>query len=233
MRAGRRARSCAGLRKSDEGCAEQNGSDDQEIWHESPTSGVDVRGNPDPTCSVPLGRRRGCAARAAARFAADSALEGSEFELPVPRSMQGRSNAIIAASAACHRRPIVCGCRRRTSAKAGQSEISEPKPYRVRNRKFESISLQQTVCRSPAVVFERSRTPAFRAGVRGWLGDRVGRDAQGISISRNRQQYLCWAIFQYRSAADGVGKNAMPVPTEVGPSRGLTCGRSLNSERAQ
>jgi len=136
MRAGRRARSCAGLRKSDEGCAEQNGSDDQEIWHESPTSGVDVRGNPDPTCSVPLGRRRGCAARADARFAADSALEGSEFELPVPRSMQGRSNAIIAASAACHRRPIVCGCRRRTSAKAGQSEISEPKPYRVRNRKM-------------------------------------------------------------------------------------------------
>jgi len=28
------------------------------------------------------------------------------------------------------------------------------------------------------------RTPAFRAGVRGWLGDRVGRDAQGVSIAR-------------------------------------------------
>ena len=83
------------------------------------------------------------------KFARDSPLEGSEFELPVPRSMQGRSNAIIAASAACHRRPIVCGCRRRTSAKAGQSEISEPKPYRVRNRKFESISLQRGVSGEP------------------------------------------------------------------------------------
>ena len=34
------------------------------------------------------------------------------------------------------------------------------------------------------IRFRASRTPAFRAGVRGWLGDRVGRDAQGVSISR-------------------------------------------------
>ena len=33
------------------------------------------------------------------------------------------------------------------------------------------------------IRFRASRTPAFRAGVRGWLGDRVGRDAQGVSIS--------------------------------------------------
>ena len=37
---------------------------------------------------------------------------------------------------------IICGCRRWTSAKAGQSEVSEPNPYRARNRKFESIPLQ-------------------------------------------------------------------------------------------
>ena len=49
------------------------------------------------------------------------------------------------ASAACRRRSIICGCRRRTSATAGQNEISEPKPYRARNRKFESISLQRRV----------------------------------------------------------------------------------------
>jgi len=49
------------------------------------------------------------------------------------------------ASAACRRRSIICGCRRRTSATAGQNEISEPKPYRARNRKFESSSLQQRV----------------------------------------------------------------------------------------
>ena len=34
------------------------------------------------------------------------------------------------------------------------------------------------------IHLRRSTTPAFRAGVRGWLGDRVGRDAQGVSISR-------------------------------------------------
>jgi hypothetical protein len=34
------------------------------------------------------------------------------------------------------------------------------------------------------IRFRRSRTPAFRAGMRGWHGDRVGRDAQGVSISR-------------------------------------------------
>jgi hypothetical protein len=34
------------------------------------------------------------------------------------------------------------------------------------------------------IRYQESRTPAFRAGVRGWLGDRVGRDAQGVSISR-------------------------------------------------
>ena len=40
---------------------------------------------------------------------------------------------------------IICGCRRWRSAQA-QSEISEPSPYRARNRKFESISLQRGVC---------------------------------------------------------------------------------------
>jgi hypothetical protein len=34
------------------------------------------------------------------------------------------------------------------------------------------------------IRYRASRSPAFRAGVRGWLGDRVGRDAQGVSISR-------------------------------------------------
>ena len=37
---------------------------------------------------------------------------------------------------------IICGCRRWPSAQA-QSEISEPNPYRARNRKFESTSLQR------------------------------------------------------------------------------------------
>jgi hypothetical protein len=37
---------------------------------------------------------------------------------------------------------IICGYRWWPSAQA-QSEISKPNPYRARNRKFESISLQQ------------------------------------------------------------------------------------------
>src|SRR4029077_16073828 len=34
----------------------------------------------------------------------------------------------------------------------------------------------------------------------------------------NRRQYLCRAIFQYRSAADGVGENATPIPIKSGRS---------------
>jgi hypothetical protein len=64
----------------------------------------------------------------------DSPLEGDGFELPVPRAMQGRPKAIIAGfgckPASCHR-AIICGCRLWRSPKAGQSEISEPKPYRA------------------------------------------------------------------------------------------------------
>src|SRR5580700_1278269 len=49
--------------------------------------------------------------------------------------------------------------------------------------------------------------------------DRVGRDAQGFPFRGNRRQYLCRAIFQYRSAADVGGENATPVPTKSGLRR--------------
>src|SRR6266446_7964570 len=45
---------------------------------------------------------------------------------------------------------------------------------RIRLPPAESLSLSRS-------CFRGSRTPAFRAAVRGWLGDRVGRDAQGVS----------------------------------------------------
>jgi hypothetical protein len=64
-----------------------------------------------------------------------------------------------------------------------------------------------------------SRTPAFRAGVGGWLGDAVGRDAQGFPIRANLRPYLCQAIFQYRSAADVVGEDPTPIPTKSGIPR--------------
>src|SRR5438477_3178695 len=66
------------------------------------------------------------------------------------------------------------------------------------------------------IRFRGSRTPAFRAGVRGWLGDRVSRDAPGFPLRANRRQYLCRAIFQYRGAADGVWENAALNPTKLG-----------------
>jgi hypothetical protein len=40
---------------------------------------------------------------------------------------------------------------------------------RIHLRPAESLSLSR-------IRFRRSRTPAFRAGVRGWLSERVGRD---------------------------------------------------------
>jgi hypothetical protein len=53
-----------------------------------------------------------------------------------------------------------------------------------------------------------------------WLGDRVSRDAPGFPLRANRRQYLCRAIFQYRSADEVVHENAAPVPTKLGLLRG-------------
>src|SRR6516164_10408964 len=90
---------------------------------------------------------RGAVAPLRNRWFADSLLEGDGFELPVPRAMQARLEAKIAGFG-CMSPSIICGCRRWPSAKA-QSEISEPNPYRARNRKFESISLQRRVRDEP------------------------------------------------------------------------------------
>src|SRR6266404_4251350 len=79
---------------------------------------------------------------------------------------------------------------------------------------FESISLQRRVRLSPGAAFE-GREPRLSARL---CGDPVGRDAQGFPFRANRRQYLCRAIFQYRSAADGVGENATPVPIKSGRS---------------
>jgi len=92
-----------------------------------------------------------------------------------------------------------------------------------RNRGFESISLQQTVSLSPAAAFE-GREPRFSARV--WaagLATGSARDAPGFPLRANRRQYLCRAIFQYRSADEVVHENAAPVPTKLGLLRGGTC----------
>jgi hypothetical protein len=66
--------------------------------------------------------------------------------------------------------------------------------------------------------FRTSRT-RLTAGVWGsWLDDQVGRDAQVFRYGAKRQQYLCRAIFQYRSVADPGGENATPARTKSGVS---------------
>ena len=57
--------------------------------------------------------------------------------------------------------------RQNSSPSRAELEVRIPAPA-------ESPSLSRS-------CFRASRTPAFRAAVRGWLGDRVGRDAQGVS----------------------------------------------------
>jgi len=66
--------------------------------------------------------------------------------------------------------------RRHCFLENGSGSVREPK-VRIHLPPAESPSLAR-------VRFRESRTPAFRAGVRGWRGDRVDRDAHGVSISR-------------------------------------------------
>src|SRR5215472_3548551 len=89
----------------------------------------------------------------------------------------------------------------------------------------ESVSLPE--------LLSSVENPSFRAAVRGWLGDRVGRDAQEFQYSANRRQYLCRALFQYRSATDEVDEDAMPVPIMSGGHWSLIVRRIPALGRAQ
>jgi len=109
-------------------------------------------------------------------FGADSLLEGTGFELPVPRAMQGRPKAIIDGfgcmppSLDYLRLPLV--------------EISEGGPRR--NLGTEALSREEPEVRihsppadSPSLTGSSapgSRTPAFRAGVQAVGGGAVHRD---------------------------------------------------------
>jgi len=120
------------------------------------------------------------------------------FRVRCKRGLRRKSPA----SAACSP-SIICGCRRWPSAKA-QSEISEPNPYRARNRKFESISLQQTVRLSPDFAFVPRKSPGLPAV---WERGRAARSAETRKVQQHRaeeRECLCRAIFQYRSVADTV-----------------------------
>src|ERR1700730_9525689 len=112
------------------------------------------------------------------RFAPDSLLEGDGFELPVPQQIRSdlgtagpspitvdslatrnwssnpfpsskESGANLPRCAHLHRRRVTV-CRGEEFALLPSMTISA-----TGNRMFESISLQQTVCLSPASAFER------------------------------------------------------------------------------
>ena len=101
---------------------------------------------------------------------------------------------------------------------------TSPNPRRTAgsgDRGFESRSLQQTVRLSPASTFE-GRQPRLSARVcAAGLATGSAETRRVFRYRANRRQYLCRAIFQYRSAADGVGENATPGPNELG-APGLT-----------
>jgi|SRR6516165_9802216 hypothetical protein len=146
------------------------------------------------------------------RFARDSPLEGDGFEPSVPHKKQ----------------PFFA-----TPVRSPQFAFhNKNRLFRARNRWFESISLQRRVRLSSESAFvgrePRLSARVCAAGLATWSAEtrRVCR------YRTKRRQYLCRAIFQYRSAADGGGESATPVPTESGLA-GLNVDRSLNSDRTQ
>jgi len=79
------------------------------------------------------------------------------------------------------------------------------------DRGFESSSLQQTVRLSPASAFV-GRQPRLSARVcAAGLATGSAETRRVFRYRANRRQYFCRAIFQYRSAAGGVGANATRV----------------------
>jgi hypothetical protein len=85
-----------------------------------------------------------------------------------------------------------------------------------RDRGFESISLQRRVRLSSASAFE-SREPRLSARVcAAGLANGSAETRRVFQYRANRRQYLCRAIFQYRSAADLGGENAKLVATKSG-----------------
>ena len=92
----------------------------------------------------------------------------------------------------------------------------------ARNRKFESISLQQRVCLSAASTFEG---PEPRLSARVCAGGLATGSVETRRVFRyraNRRQYLCRAIFQYRTAGDVGSSLTIAVVFEFGSGSGET-----------
>ena len=91
----------------------------------------------------------------------------------------------------------------------------------ARNRQFESSSLQRRARLSPESAFV-GQEPRLSARVcAAGLASGSAETRRLFRYRSTRRQYLCRAIFQYRSAADGVSGNAPMVATKSEPSPGL------------
>src|SRR6202047_3949284 len=78
--------------------------------------------------------------------------------------------------------------------------------FLTRDRWFESGSLQRRVRLSPGAAFA-GREPRLSARLcAAGLTTGSAETRRVLQDHANRRQYLCRAIFQYRNAADGVGR---------------------------
>jgi hypothetical protein len=135
-------------------------------------------------------------------FACDSPLKGDGFELPVPREKGWSFDGLY------RRRPS------KVVAFPPKPPVSCP-----RNRWFESVSLQRRVCLSPGAAFE-GREPRLSARLcAAGLATGSAETRRVFQDRANRRQYLCRAMFQYRSAADGGRREWHAGPNEIGAFR--------------
>ena len=81
---------------------------------------------------------------------------------------------------------------------------------------FESAFLQRRVRLSPGAAVEVREPRLFARLCAAGLATGSAETRKVFQDGANRREYLCRAIFQYRSAADGVGENATPVPIKSG-----------------
>src|SRR6478609_3850786 len=113
----------------------------------------------------------------------------------------------------------------KTEAQIGGPFRAEPE-VRIHLPPADSPSLSR-------IPLRRSRTPAFRAGVRGWLDGGSAETPRCFDIAPTDGDI---SVGPYSSTAVPLmGSAGMRprIPTNSGPSPGLTCGRSLKLDRAQ
>jgi len=80
------------------------------------------------------------------------------------------------------------------------------------------------------IRFRKSRTRLSARVCAAGLATGSAETRRVFRYHANRRRYLCRAIFQYRSATDGVGENATPSQQSQAFSR-LNVGRSLKPDR--